>query len=132
MKLKLELEAALGWNKVALLYDEGKHIILNEQKGNWIEGAWFSSWRLHPSVVVPLRHWQLHPRPNLVDCPDALDHLDGRERSEGCVVADGVVLRFDLVLIGHCQLRNPTGVCDRSAKLFSAELHERILAMCVV
>lgn len=49
-KHKKDFEEAIGWNKVAILYDDGKHIILNETKGEWVDDVWYSnfSWRSHP------------------------------------------------------------------------------------
>lgn len=40
---KKELGEALGWNKLVFLYNNGKHVIINEDKGEWREGAWFSN-----------------------------------------------------------------------------------------
>lgn len=40
---KLELEKAINYNKIAMLYDSGDYVILNESKGNWTDGVWYSN-----------------------------------------------------------------------------------------
>lgn len=42
-KHKAELDSALGWNKLVFLYNNGKHVIINENSGAWRNGAWFSN-----------------------------------------------------------------------------------------
>jgi len=42
-KYKKEIEDALDWNKVVLLYPDKRHIILNESKGTWDDGVWYST-----------------------------------------------------------------------------------------
>lgn len=38
-----ELSDAVGYNKLAMLYDNGKHVILNEGAGHWHNDVWFSN-----------------------------------------------------------------------------------------
>lgn len=45
---KSDLEAALDYNKVAMLWSDGRHIILNESIGQWSEGAWYSNSTYRP------------------------------------------------------------------------------------
>ena len=40
---KKEFEEALDYNKVVMLYDDGKHVILNEGKGYWVDDVWYSN-----------------------------------------------------------------------------------------
>ena len=42
-KTKKQLEDALGWNKLVMLYDDGRHQIVNEKEGIWHERVWFSN-----------------------------------------------------------------------------------------
>lgn len=35
--------SAVDYNKIAFLFDDGDYVILNEQSGNWTDGAWFSN-----------------------------------------------------------------------------------------
>lgn len=37
-----ELSEALDYNKLAFLYPDGKYLIINEQKGVWDNGIWYS------------------------------------------------------------------------------------------
>lgn len=40
---KKEIVDALGHNKIAILYHDGRHHILNEDGGSWMKGAWYSN-----------------------------------------------------------------------------------------
>lgn len=40
---KKQISEALGYNKIALLYHDGRHQILNEEDGHWVDGAWYSN-----------------------------------------------------------------------------------------
>lgn len=40
---KKEFDEALGYNKVAILYRDGRHQILNEDGGVWLDGVWYSN-----------------------------------------------------------------------------------------
>lgn len=42
-KLNREIGRALGYNKIAILYHDGTHQIINESEGAWIGGVWFSN-----------------------------------------------------------------------------------------
>lgn len=44
LKQRAELEEAIGsWNKLAFLFNDGKHLILNQDKGEWNDGVWYSN-----------------------------------------------------------------------------------------
>lgn len=57
-ELKDDLEAALDYNKLAMLWPDGRHIILNEQVGQWEGGAWYSNGTFKPRP---------HGAPSIVD-----------------------------------------------------------------
>lgn len=40
---KKQIDEALGYNKVAILYNDGTHQLLNENDGHWLGGVWFSN-----------------------------------------------------------------------------------------
>ena len=40
---KKELEDAIGYNKVALLYDDKSYTIINEASGYWVDDVWYSN-----------------------------------------------------------------------------------------
>lgn len=40
---KKEINEALGYNKVAILYDDGRHQLLNEEDGLWLNNVWYSN-----------------------------------------------------------------------------------------
>lgn len=40
---KKEINAALSYNKIVILYNDGRHQILNEDDGVWLNGVWFSN-----------------------------------------------------------------------------------------
>lgn len=42
-KHKKEFEEAVSFNKIAMLYDNGQHIILNESRGHWTNDVWYSN-----------------------------------------------------------------------------------------
>lgn len=43
-RCKDDLGRAVGaWNKIAFLFKNGKHVILNERAGYWHEGVWYSN-----------------------------------------------------------------------------------------
>jgi predicted glutamine amidotransferase len=51
---KQDLELAIGtYNKFVMLYEEGKHHIINEKQGNWNADTWYSnfSYRAKPAGV---------------------------------------------------------------------------------
>ncbi len=40
---KSNLEQAVSYNKVVVLFDDGDHLILNEKGGDWIDNVWYSN-----------------------------------------------------------------------------------------
>lgn len=40
---KVGWENAIGWNKVALLYDDNRYQIINEKDGHWLDDVWYSN-----------------------------------------------------------------------------------------
>lgn len=40
---KADLEKDIEYNKVAMLWDDSKYLILNESKGTWVGNIWFSN-----------------------------------------------------------------------------------------
>lgn len=42
-KYKASLEDVLSWNKLAMLYPDGKHHIINEKAGTWTDDIWYSN-----------------------------------------------------------------------------------------
>lgn len=40
---KRDFEDAIGYNKIVLLYDDQRHIILNEGLGTWHDDVWYSN-----------------------------------------------------------------------------------------
>lgn len=51
---KEEFEKAIGLhNKMVMLYEKGKHIILNEKAGVWQEGVWYSNHSFKPRSTYP-------------------------------------------------------------------------------
>ena len=40
---KKEMEDAVSYNKMAFLFNDGRHVILNESKGHWDGGVWYSN-----------------------------------------------------------------------------------------
>lgn len=38
-----DLSDAVGWNKIALLWDGGEYSIINERSGQWNDGIWYSN-----------------------------------------------------------------------------------------
>lgn len=40
---KDDIERAIRYNKIALLYDDAKYLILNEAEGEWIDDIWYSN-----------------------------------------------------------------------------------------
>jgi hypothetical protein len=43
-KYKKSWDDVLGYNKVAILYGDGRHQIINESGGHWLDGVWFSNY----------------------------------------------------------------------------------------
>lgn len=43
-KYKKSWNDVLGFNKMVMLYDDGRHQIINESTGNWVNGTWFSNY----------------------------------------------------------------------------------------
>jgi hypothetical protein len=56
-KHKSEWEKAIGYNKVALLYDDGRHIILNNPGWTECEGAWYSNNSFRPRARGGQQTW---------------------------------------------------------------------------
>lgn len=48
-----DLEKALDYNKLVMLWGNGKHIIVNESVGQWDEGVWYSNgtFRARPNMA---------------------------------------------------------------------------------
>ncbi len=42
-KNKAAVEKALGYNKFAMIYDDGRTQIINEKEGDWVDGIWYSN-----------------------------------------------------------------------------------------
>lgn len=42
-KNKRAIDDALGYNKIAILYTDGRHQIINESDGHWMDGVWYSN-----------------------------------------------------------------------------------------
>lgn len=59
-----EIESAIGFNKVALLYGNGKAIILNGHLGTWVNGVWYShaNFTRGGDVTNPLAEETYHQR----------------------------------------------------------------------
>lgn len=38
-----EFEHAIGYNKIAFLFDDGETVIANEDSGSWVDGVWYSN-----------------------------------------------------------------------------------------
>ena len=49
---KLAMEAAIGYNKLAFLFNNGKFVIVNEDAGHWDDGVWYSNGSFRTNVVV--------------------------------------------------------------------------------
>ena len=49
---KLAMEAAIGYNKLAFLFNNGKFVIVNEDAGHWDAGVWYSNGSFRTNVVV--------------------------------------------------------------------------------
>jgi predicted glutamine amidotransferase len=47
---KEELETAIGWNKLVMLYDDGKFHIINEKSGLWVGDVWYSNHSFKPRL----------------------------------------------------------------------------------
>jgi glutamine amidotransferase len=60
---KKEFSDAVGYNKIVLLYDDMKHVILNESYGHWDNDVWYSN-RSYQSGSRS--NWQSH-RANVGD-----------------------------------------------------------------
>lgn len=43
VNIKRVSQAIGSYNKVAMLYEDGKYIILNEEQGTWQDGVWYSN-----------------------------------------------------------------------------------------
>ncbi|UFK09564.1 hypothetical protein [Xanthomonas phage DES1] len=43
VKVKDKLGKAIDYNKLAMLFDNGNYVIINEEKGMWDGGTWFSN-----------------------------------------------------------------------------------------
>ena len=49
---KLAMEAAIGYNKLAFLFNNGKFVIVNEDAGHWDAGVWYSNGSFRTNIVV--------------------------------------------------------------------------------
>lgn len=49
---KLAMEAAIGYNKLAFLFNNGKFVIVNEDAGHWDDGVWYSNGSFRMNTVV--------------------------------------------------------------------------------
>lgn len=49
---KLAMEAAIGYNKLAFLFNNGKFVIVNEDAGHWDDGVWYSNGGFRMNTVV--------------------------------------------------------------------------------
>ena len=49
---KLAMEAAIGYNKLAFLFNNGKFVIVNEDAGHWDVGVWYSNSSFRTNTVV--------------------------------------------------------------------------------
>ncbi len=49
---KLAMEAAIGYNKLAFLFNNGKFVIVNEDAGHWDAGVWYSNASFRTNTVV--------------------------------------------------------------------------------
>ena len=49
---KLAMEAAIGYNKLAFLFNNGKFVIVNEDAGHWDAGVWYSNASFRTNIVV--------------------------------------------------------------------------------
>ena len=49
---KLAMEAAIGYNKLAFLFNNGKFVIVNEEAGHWDAGVWYSNGSFRTNIVV--------------------------------------------------------------------------------
>lgn len=54
LAIKDQLGLAMPGNKLVFLYKNGKHVIINESSGSWINGVWYSnSYSLFPTRNTP-------------------------------------------------------------------------------
>ena len=49
--MKTVLEDYIGWSKLIFLDSRGNYTIYNEDKGDWVDGVWFSNTSYKPRVV---------------------------------------------------------------------------------
>ena len=49
---KLAMEAAIGYNKLAFLFNNGKFVIVNEDAGLWDAGVWYSNGSFRTNTAV--------------------------------------------------------------------------------
>ena len=49
---KLAMEAAIGYNKLAFLFNNGKFVIVNEDAGHWDDDVWYSNGGFRMNTVV--------------------------------------------------------------------------------
>lgn len=63
---RTELSTALGYNKVAILYDDGRYTIINEKDGYWDNDVWYSN-----KTYTPRPSYS--PRGNTYDDAEWLD-----------------------------------------------------------
>jgi hypothetical protein len=47
------VEATIGYSKLVILDNKGKYYIINEKKGDWVDGVWYSnsSWKAKTKTV---------------------------------------------------------------------------------
>lgn len=59
---KKEWDDAVGYNKMVMLYDDGRHLILNEQHGSWVNDVWYSNMSYKPRpLAAPYNGGNHHP-----------------------------------------------------------------------
>jgi hypothetical protein len=58
-KYKSDLDAALDWNKMVILYPDGRHHILNQAKGTEEGGVWYSNttYKAYNRSSYPMMPW---------------------------------------------------------------------------
>lgn len=52
IKHQKDWDTALGYNKVVMLYNDGKHAIINENSGFWNDDVWYSNQNYRTSASV--------------------------------------------------------------------------------
>ncbi len=52
-----KVDNAVGYNKLAFLYDDGKYAIIGEGKGEWVKGVWYSNGGYKPYKSTAYAGW---------------------------------------------------------------------------